>query len=239
VTATGWVNLRDLGGHPTPTSAVRAGRLFRSDSLAHASSEDLARLVEEVGLQTVIDLRSALEVEQLPLERVRDVGIEVHHVPLLDGIFAQQDPEMLQTLSIIELYQTMLTHCASGFVAAVGVIADDRGHPLLFQCAAGKDRTGLLAALVLSTLGVDDDAISTDYARSTPNVRAIRDRMHNRPSGREVPEQFWTAEADTMRNVLAWLRARHGSSEGYLIAHGLEPDAVESLRASLLEDRAA
>ena len=119
-----------------------------------------------------------------------------------------------------------------------------RGRPtVVFHCAAGKDRTGLVAMLVLGLLGVADEIIAADYAldlrrppdadRAQPHAR----RARGRPA--EVhfdnyDEAVLTAEAVTMLSVLGRLRAEHSSVESYLLAHGLPTDAVAALRAGLL-----
>jgi protein-tyrosine phosphatase len=110
----------------------------------------------------------------------------------------------------------------------------------VFHCAAGKDRTGVLAALVLSLLGVDDDVIATDYGLS----RLGMDRMlayvrANHPERADTmsdqPAAFLDAPEAAMRLFLDDLRARHGSVEAYAASVGADAAVVEALRANLLE----
>jgi protein-tyrosine phosphatase len=121
----------------------------------------------------------------------------------------------------------------------VKLVADADGHPVVFFCAGGKDRTGLVAALVLGALGVADEEIAADYALTAGNLPVLLERNRARAAARGVdPEvtehELLLAEEATMLAVLGRLRAEHGSVEGYLERHGLEPPAVDALRAGLL-----
>ncbi|HZP31172.1 MAG TPA: tyrosine-protein phosphatase [Acidimicrobiia bacterium] len=231
---TGAANFRDLGGHSTPDGTVRTGRVFRSDSLAYLDRDEAERLVAELGVEVVLDLRSDQEVGELPLTTLEAAGMTVRRIPLLDGLHASDEDFEWESLTLVGLYQLMLDRCADGFVAATRLVADATHHPLVFQCAAGKDRTGVLAALVLGTLGVDDETIALDYARTAAAIEVIRRRLAARPATREVPEQFLAVEAATMRQLLQGLREEYGSVPGYLHARGLEPEAADALRAALV-----
>jgi protein-tyrosine phosphatase len=234
ISLTGAVNFRDLGGHPTPAGPVRTRRVFRSDSLAYVEAPEARWLVEELGLTVVLDLRSDQEVAEFPLTTLQDAGVTIRRVPLLDGLHADNETFEWHELSLVGLYRLMLDACAAGFVEATRLVADASHHPLVFQCAAGKDRTGVLAALVLATVGVDDEVIALDYARTAAVIDVIRRRIASSSTGREVPEQFLAVEAATMREVLHGLRDAYGSVPGYLEAHGLEPEVADALRAALV-----
>jgi protein-tyrosine phosphatase len=232
---TGWVNFRDLGGHPTPAGPTRFGRVFRSDSLAHAGPDHVARLTDELGVRTVVDLRSAKELDELPLDHLRAVGIAVHHTPLFDGLFSQDLAHRVHELTLLDLYDLILEQCAAGLVEAVRVIASDDNHPVVFMCAAGKDRTGVVTALVLASVGVDEESIIADYARSAHAVDEIKARVRSRATGGRVPDQMFGAEGETMRALLANLAARHGSAAEYLLHHGVERRELDALRRSLVD----
>jgi protein-tyrosine phosphatase len=230
----GAVNFRDLGGHRTPSGPVRSGCVFRSASLAYLDPEEAAQLAREAGIEVVLDLRSDQEVEERPLTTIEQAGVTVHRIPVLDGLHADAESFEWQDLTLVGLYQLMLERCADGFVAATRLVADSSHHPLVFQCAAGKDRTGVLAALVLATLGVDEESIVSDYTRTAEAIDVIRRRDAALRRDREVPERFLAVDAGTMRTLLAGLRDEYGSVPGYLDAHGLEPGAAEALRAALV-----
>ena len=236
VTPAGAVNFRDLGGHATPAGAVREGRVYRSASLSFLEPAEAEHLAGELGIEVVLDLRSDPEVEQRPLTALEQAGMTVRHIPVLDGLHAETESFEWHGLTLVGLYELMLDVCAAGFVEATRVIADSSHHPMVFQCAAGKDRTGVRAAPVLSTLGVDEELIVNDYTRTAEVIDVIRRRdaaLRDR-EGREVPERFLAVDAETMRTLLRGLRDRYGSVPGYLDAQGLEPAVVDALRNSLI-----
>ena len=170
---TGYVNFRDLGGHLTPTGRVRFGRVYRSDSLAHVEQEHVDHLVLERGIRTVVDLRGATEIDAYPNQPMRDAGVTIHHIPLIDPAARATSGLDWQTIGLVDLYQFILETAGPRFVEALGIISDPANHPLVFHCAAGKDRAGLIAATVLGTLGVSDDEIITDYARTASALDAL------------------------------------------------------------------
>jgi protein-tyrosine phosphatase len=218
---------------------VRPERVFRSDSLASLSEADLRYVVAKLGLRTAVDLRAAHEVDEHPHRSTVDAGIVVHHRPIVDETRRRPDDAPMPARGLDEIYVLMLERFGDRFTTVVEVVADSGGHPLVFFCAGGKDRTGLVAALVLAALGVDDETIAADYALTAGNLPVLLERNRVRAEVRGVPAEvaehaLLTAEASTMLSVLTQLRAEHGSVDGYLEAHGLPHDAVAALRAGLL-----
>ena len=240
----GPANFRDLGGYRAGSQRLRRGRVFRSDSLSRMSESDVRRVVDELGVVTVVDLRAAHEVESYGHGPLGSEGVVVHHLPIAD----ETRPERIErpadapdpsTLTLDTIYLLMLERYAERFVGVLRTLADTTTHPIVFHCAAGKDRTGIVAALLLALLGVDDETIAADYALTAEHVDELvaRHRAQADATGTvvEVDDAFLAAEATVMRNVLTEMRARYGSAEAYLQAHGLEPEASAALRASLLE----
>jgi protein-tyrosine phosphatase len=233
----GLVNFRDLGGHPTRNGVTRSGRVFRSDSLAHAAPEDVEHLVEERGVRTVVDLRGVAEVDAYPNRPMAEAGAVVHHVPLIDPEKRERAGLEWETMTLVDLYRFLLESAGAEFVEVLQIIAEPANHPLVFHCAAGKDRAGLVAATVLGLLEVDDEEIVADYAATSAAIEALKERAAKRAesTGRPPAARFMTAEAATMRDVLAWLRAEHGGFESYMLRHGLSDGEVALLRSSLVE----
>jgi protein-tyrosine phosphatase len=241
----GPANFRDLGGYRAGSRRLRRGRVFRSDSLSRMSAADVAHVVDELGVATVVDLRAGHEVETYGHGLLESAGVAVHHVPITD----ETRPERIErpadapdpsTLTLDQIYVLMLDRYAGRFAGVLRVLADETRHPIVFHCAAGKDRTGLVAALLLSLLGVDDETIAADYALTSEHIDELleRHRSQAEASGTavEVSDAFLAAEVQVMRNLLAELHARYGTAEAYLVSNGLEPDAIATLRAALLED---
>jgi protein-tyrosine phosphatase len=147
--------------------------------------------------------------------------------------------EATATPALDRIYATMLERFGTRFAGVLQVVADPANQPVVFHCAAGKDRTGLVAALLLGALGVDDEIIASDYAITAEHMDELvaRHRARARISDdvAEVAEQWFTAEASVMRAVLRELREQHGSAAEYLVGNGLDPAGLQALRDSLLE----
>ena len=217
---------------------MRHGRVFRSDSLASLSEADIRYVVATLGLRTAVDLRAGHEVDDHPHEPLADAGVAVHHRPIVDET-RRRGGDTPTDLAIDEAYVMMLERFGDRFATVVELVADSGGHPVAFFCAGGKDRTGLVAALVLGALGVADETIAADYALTAGILPALLERNRVRAEARGVPaevvqHELLTAEATTMLAVLEGLRSAHGSVDGYLESHGLPADAVPSLRTGLL-----
>jgi protein-tyrosine phosphatase len=236
----GPANFRDLGGYAAAGGlVVRTGRLFRSDSLASVSDSDVRYIVETLALRSAVDLRAGHEVDDHPHRPLVDAGVAVHHRPIVDETRRRPDDAPVVERGLDEIYALMLDRFGDRFAAVVELVADSDGHPVVFFCAGGKDRTGLVAALVLGALGVDDESIAADYALTAGNLPVLLARNRARADARGIdPEvahhELLVAEEATMLAVLERLRADHGSVEDYLEGHGLAPEALAALRAGLL-----
>jgi protein-tyrosine phosphatase len=238
-------NFRDLGGYETADGRCTRWRtLFRADSLSHLDGDDLAT-VRALGLNTVIDLRMADESEKWGRFPVADHPIDYHHLTLMDVMWdpdeaprADSGPEVATFLH--ERYMDMLDTGGANLGFAVRILARPGALPAVFHCAAGKDRTGMLAALVLSSIGVSDDAIVADYALSGSALgRLFTWAERNRPevltSLREAPAAHLAAEPDAMAAVLTSIRHEYGSAREFLASVGVTPEVFAALEAPLLE----
>jgi hypothetical protein len=234
---TSYVNFRDLGGHVTPEGTVRTGRVFRSDSLADCDAGDIEHLVTARGVRTVVDLRREHEVEHAPMDDLREAGVRVEHLSLIDPAVPPLLTPDLVDGTLAERYCSILDTSGVQFVSVFALIADPANHPLVFQCAAGKDRTGLVAALTLEVLGVDEAVIVEDYAKTALVVDLLVARFAARmPPGRDAPgPRIMSAEASTMQQALDWLHEHHGGAERYLLAHGMPPESIATMRAALVD----
>jgi protein-tyrosine phosphatase len=247
----GAMNFRDVGGYPTADGRrVRWGMLYRSDSLHLLTDEDLV-VVANLGLRTVIDLRAGDEVDLEPSRLPEGGGIQRRHLPMFDpagvgegeaiidrivgGGFAEYGPEM-----VTEFYLDMLRRFAPVFGEIVTHAADAERLPLLFHCAAGKDRTGVAAALTLSMLGVPDEHVVADYVLTEERLRDRGEAWRPILRERGLPDEAITlllgAPAEALVQTLEALRRDHGSIEGYLTGPaGADPEALATLRELVLE----
>lgn len=230
-------NFRDLGGYRTGDGrTLRWRRLYRADDLSRLSEHDRVRFAE-LGIRTVVDLRRTEEVETDGRIPAFD-GFTYHHVHLVHPYWPRE--EFLDTEHrvryLVQRYHELITNAAEGIGQTLRLIADPQAAPLVFHCIAGKDRTGVVAALTLSLLGVDDDDIADDFTLSELAERAYWDfRKRNDPT---VTGDRWThitvSPREGMLAFLDHLRARHGSVAGYAASVGVTDEHVASMRAHLL-----
>ena len=233
----GCLNFRDLGGYPTMDGRrVRWRRLFRSDALHGLTSDDVARL-RNIGLSTVIDLRSSAELRadgDGPLLRER---VAHHHVPLFDGEAVKAE-ERSAMITLADRYWLLAEYAKAKIARVLAMLADADG-PAVYHCAAGKDRTGVISAVVLGILGVPDEVIVADYAATKENLEAIIERLMATKSYASVlsnlPPDTMHAEAETMVVFLERIRTDYGDMRGYAAAAGVAPDALEALTLRLIE----
>ena len=207
--------------------------LFRADALHRLGDSGRATLAD-LGVRTVIDLREPVERAQDP-DDLGELPVSVHLVPLLlDAI----DIRQVRTLEFF--YRDIVDRCGARFCRIASLLAADEGLPAVVHCSAGKDRTGLVTAILLAALGVGDETIVADYALTAeflePSERAD---LVRRAGALGLDEQVLAvnmgAPPEAMRGLLAHLRAAHGGGRGYLLAQGLSDAALAGLRDRLLD----
>jgi protein-tyrosine phosphatase len=236
----GSFNFRDLGGYPAADGRlVRWRTLYRADGIHRMPDDELDEL-GVMGVRTVLDLRTASELEHGRVE-ADHLGITHLHLPVLGETWkpAELDPDADAAVVLGSLYVQMLDVGAPALAESVRVLAEPARVPAVFHCAAGKDRTGVLAAIVLSVLGVDEDTIVGDYALSALAMDQLVERLRqDRPEAltamNDQPSQYLMAPPEAMRHFLEHLRAEHGSAEGYVRGLGVEGDVIDALRVTLL-----
>jgi hypothetical protein len=239
----GAYNFRDLGGYRASGGRqTRWGRLFRSDTLHELTDGDL-EVLRDVGLASVIDLRTPTEVERtgrglLAGEPVRYVNLSVLGEEVRDVGEARAAPTIADFVDVADRYLTYLDGTAA-LRAAVELLTEESSYPVVFHCAAGKDRTGVLAALVLDCLGVDRQAIVDDYALTATRMDLIVARLRRDPlygdRVDELPASVFAVEAGTMERFLAGVHERYGGARGWALAAGVPEEALDRLPALLLE----
>lgn len=241
LTLEGAWNFRDLGGYPAAGGrTVRWRTLFRADGLDRLTPADLT-VVAELGLRTVIDLRTADEVAQGRYEPGDDSAW--HHLPMLDVLPPPDDfAEWVVSEYIADQYVAMLEGAPDAVRTFLTLLTDPGAYPLVFHCFAGKDRTGILTALVLGLLGVADDEIAADYSLSkVAMIRLIewlRARYPDGIDGVDIDSRapaIAAADPGTMLHFLDRVRDRHGSFDRFAAGLGA-PGVGETLRGLLLTD---
>jgi protein-tyrosine phosphatase len=224
----GCSNVRDLGGHVTEDGRrTRVGAVVRADSRAHLTDAGWKSLLA-YRVSRIVDLRRDDELADDP---PREADVEVVHVSLMDGIepgddgwaavIAEAEAAADELGGYIVFYDAALARCRTQIAAALAAVADAPSGAVVVHCVGGKDRTGLVAGLLLRLCGVPLSDVDADYAATETRLR---------PRLGEVA----TAPAGAMSTVLERLEHRYGSIAAYLEACGLAPEAVAQLRERLL-----
>lgn len=236
-------NVRDLGGYPFvaeggQTGTTAHGAFLRGDALGGLRSQDFARL-DRYGLSRVIDVRSSFEVRHwpdpyAPGRRGARQNVEYIHIPMLDQLNSSglrgQVPRRMS-----DVYLQLLDNDAESFRLVMEAL--DGPGCALFHCRAGKDRTGVIAMLLLGIAGVDDAQIVADYA-ATGEYMSFS--MHAQRVfvavvlRRRVPRSLFVAQPVEMERTLSHLHERYGTARAYLQDYaGCEPALLDRLVARL------
>ena len=247
----GAVNVRDLGDLPTEDGQKTArASLLRADNLQELSPADVTKLVRDIGVTTVVDLRSTNELEAegpAPLDAV--AGVRHAHHPVLPEVGANTDVVADALLARDRLdrsrypddpvcghYLGYLEDRPDQVVGAVRSIAHAEGAALV-HCAAGKDRTGVVVALALTVAGVPAQAVAADYAATGERTEAIVDRLsRSRLYARDItskPADLHRPRPETMTAFLEQMEARYGGVASWLTDNGLSPADLDALRVKL------
>lgn len=230
-------NVRDLGDLPTVDGGLtRRGAFIRADVLGRLTPQGKQALLD-YGVRTIIDLRAPDEVAELP-SAVFDDDVQA---PLYINVKQElSPPEVLalfkQAQTRSELYTIALDHHAPNQVRVMRAIANAEPGGLIFHCHSGKDRTGIIAALLLDLAGVEPDAIAADYAETQKQLWPIYEKWLEETGGEEAIDHWWIpiTEPQTMLDTLAHLETEYGGAEAYLLQGGQTPEEIAQLKARLL-----
>lgn len=225
-------NFRDLGGHVTVDGRMlRTGLVYRSDALCFVTDRDRAVLRDTLGVRTIVDLRTSMEHDRMGRYDVADVG-EVVHLPVLDGALIREEAQV-GSLDLFSMYRAIVFDHADDVAGVLTLLADQCRLPAVISCTAGKDRTGVVAALLLGVLGVPQKIILEDYERSAAGLSVLRDRIMDHLVGDDVPNIPATAFAVdpvALADVLREVRDRYGTVAEYLVAAGAPVEIEHRLR---------
>lgn len=233
-----------MGGYPTHDGrSLRWRSLYRADTLHRLTAADLER-TRSLGIRTVIDLRSSVELQRWG-RFAADDEVAFHHIPFFEtteepvgpgsSLVAADTPEPPPG----QFYLAIAAAC-SGSIARAFDRVTDGDHAVVFHCTAGKDRTGILAALLLSALEVPEEVIVADYELSEGTFLTWLDwALVNDPeAAREMeaaPAWIHSASGQLMREFLSGLNRAHGSVRGYLSHIGISDERVDTLRSRFLD----
>ncbi|MFN8451736.1 MAG: tyrosine-protein phosphatase [Anaerolineae bacterium] len=225
-------NVRDIGGYPTADGGTtRWGVLLRSGDLARVSPAGQQALIN-YGVRTIIDLRDLNEVRSFPNVFAQSPAVAYHHLPV------QDDVETGGSIRLDSLYRNFIDACQPNLSAVVTTAAESEPG-VLIHCFAGKDRTGVVVALLLGAVGVPDAVIAEDYAltsgRITHLVESWRAWAIQQGHDMTLFEHEVSSEAATMQETLRHIRQTYGGIPDYLRACGVTDAQLARLRALLVE----
>lgn len=228
-------NIRELGGYPTVDGGYTlTHRVLRGDELTNITETDKARLIE-YGLHRVVDLRSSLENEREANPFANTPYVEYVNIPMLDHMNSSNFMDELPS-SLAELYIGMLEGDGADLGRVMRMLAQPTTGVTLIHCTFGKDRTGVLSALLLLLAGVPEDEVIADYAASAANMKAQIDALlvAARSMGVEVPASLLTSDPADMRAMIDYLNEKYGGAHAYLGERcGCESETLDRLRGLL------
>jgi protein-tyrosine phosphatase len=241
LTVEGTYNVRDLGSFAVGTnSATRNRRLIRAGNLDQLSLLAQQQLIA-YGVKTVIDLRDEWETQQFPNVFAQFTTVKYLSLPLIGNQLSNNESWKTENENFTllhELYIKYLEHCKMQIGTIISTIADSEAA-IVVHCYAGKDRTGIITALVLGAVGVSDDLIAEDYAQSKSQIMHLIEQwreyalQHNRDMQRL--ERDSGSEPITILSVLDYAKLHYGSVSDYLRACGVTDRQLTRLTSLLVE----
>ncbi len=226
-------NARDLGGYACDGGVTRWHVFLRSDC-PHTLSETDKAALRAYGVKAALDLRSDDEKSFLPSAVCDVCGFSASHVSLSDQL-ESADYQGDTPGSMAGLYLSILDHAAASLCRAVRILAAQDGAAI-FHCAVGKDRTGVLAMLLLDAVGVDEADIVADYTLTGVYMREVLNNNAHVPTlspaddfrAKSIPASMWRA--------LRHLRKEYGGAGQYLLEAGVSPEELAALRKKFVDE---
>lgn len=248
----GALNFRDIGGYRTRDGkTVKYGKLYRSGELTSLTEADLDYLLNTLGVKAVCDLRNPEEVRASP-QRFPAGRVNYLPLPILQGMATAEDGRVAKALfsgdvekidhAFQQTYITMIDVSAPYFGRALKLLADPANLPAITHCTAGKDRTGIIVALLLALLNVPDPAIIADYSLSNLAFeRVYQTAKHNKGLtstglNPDVLIPILIAKPQWIDGTLRHIQHAYGSVEHYVTtAGGLSATDIQCLKDNFLE----
>jgi hypothetical protein len=244
----GSLNFRDLGGLPTEDGRwTRAGRLFRSGALGDVTPAGVDQLHEGLGITFVMDLRGAEESAAMGRGLLDRVPVCHLNVPLRDfQSLVDKDAGVLPAAGGGEAFEAggpLMPHYVENLesdrnlVIAVDLMANALPHgPAVLHCAFGKDRTGVVVALLLRMVGVTTEAVVADYMASSACMDECIARARRIPRYAPFADlDVWRCDERMITFYLAQLEERYGGATKWALSKGIAEETVDRLRAALMD----
>jgi protein-tyrosine phosphatase len=237
----GTPNFRDLGGLATVDGRVtRHGVLFRSSALEELSSRDVRLLIDDIGLRTVIDLRS-VDDRETP-RSLLDTPVRYINLPISRGAPTTSLERPMGADGRVDMPRIYGMYLETSARAISEIISEltSGAIPAVFHCAAGKDRTGVVAAILLTAVGVTRDAVIADFMETEPVLADIIAYLQRRPAYADVVLRFPPGTMDVdpkfMSDFLDDVERTYGGMSAWLTEHaGVSEESIARLEQVLVE----
>lgn len=231
----GAYNVRDLGGYPAADGHKTASGVFlRADDMGGLSEKDVQTLCGR-GVTLSIDLRSPREVSLRPSMLHRIEGLSYENIVMFDAIHSMGFPGGVPS-RMGELYVALLDTCQEKYQHIFHLFLENKGVSL-FHCTAGKDRTGLVAMLLLDLAGVPEDAVVADYAVSELFLKPViaQQRRRAKQQGEKLPKFAFRSQHTEIEMALEHLKKKYGGARAYLAQCGVSDQELDTLLERFLE----
>lgn len=236
----GVLNFRDLGGYLSDDGRrTRWRRLYRSNALHDLTESDLA-VFRSLGVATIVDLRSASEIEYTGRGLLDHEAVHFVHAPVFSDYPSDESRPVIDEGYLSRRYLEYLERGAPAFVRVIEEMTNPERYPLVVNCFLGKDRTGVVTALVLSCLGVERSAVVKEYVLTDARVPLMVEKLLGDPRLRdEVAHEnplLLGAPAAAMANFLAAMDDRYGGPVAWARQAGVSSERIAQLRDLLLDE---
>ena len=240
----GAYNVRDLGGYPTSDGRQTRWKTFVRASSLHALQPSAQSALLDYGIRTVIDLRRTVETKQAPNVFEGSTEIAYLHQNLLGDEVPVGEEDAVATGELADYIMASYTRWLDQRQPQIGetlaTLADPDARPAVYHCAGGKDRTGVISALLLGLAGVPQEVIAEDYALS---ARYLLDRYFAEEASTDSNPGDYTWQdyqrefcpPDAMLKVLGYVDEQYGGIEPYVRTIGVDSGQIESIRTALVE----
>lgn len=245
----GTVNFRDMGGYQSEDGRrIKWGEIYRGDSLQRATDKDL-ELVRSLKIGEVYDFRREEEVKKGPNRFPEAYDLVYHHLPVVHGEFnfiaameklKENSSDWIREETIVQGYVDNTVNFATSWGNVINRLAMDDCPPLYFHCTAGKDRTGICAALILSALNIPVETIMSDYLLSNPYIKDVWVRVEKMIQSQGInPDKlkpFFSAPRIALEAMLSHLQSEFGGVLPFLRTKAdVSQKNIDNLKKRLLE----
>lgn len=228
-------NTRDLGGYPLEEGTTKWKTILRSDDLSHLDKGDIKQL-HHYGVRTIIDLRSEGELEQLAYPDVSPISYV--HIPLVQQLNPKDfnvDPQspVLKQFELKDFYTQCIDSCKEEVKQVLETIAESEGG-VLFHCTAGKDRTGIISALLLGLVGASRSDIIANYQTTHTYIRVNPRFQIKRETGLE---KMLHSTPESIEHMLKHIEEKYVTIEDYLLEINISPKHLKVIKEKMVESK--